>query len=97
MANVCANCPTPDRRHGLPSGECPICGTFWTPAQAHNGTGYGIVAISREDYRRWMQANGHGTTLPALHLLPNVVTRNAPIQPATKLVGLLAARGIHGV
>jgi len=74
--NICANCPTADRMTtGQPLGECPVCGCFWTPTQAHNGTMYGIAAISREDYQAWMKANGHGTNPPALHLLPNVVSR----------------------
>lgn len=95
--SLCAACPTPDRRYGLPCGECPICGTFWTPTQAHNGTGYGIVGISREDYRAWMQANGHGTTPPALHLLPNVVMQTATRQeerPPTRLQAFLRSKGV---
>ena len=57
----CAACP-------VQRGECPVCGTFWTPADS-GGTVYGIVRVDWPDGH----ADGPTTGYPWLNHLPNVI------------------------
>jgi hypothetical protein len=58
----CAACPA--RR-----GECPRCGTFWTPADGGAGKMYGVVRVD------WPDGHVDGPTNGYLFLnqLPNVL------------------------